>query len=340
MVHRFLRCVGLLNFDDFPSFREHIHNLAAQTIQEMCAAFADRLCASSNSARAYVRIFNIMFVDVFNVVPHRFIVPRRRHRIISISELDDMLSTTSSTIGGGSAGLPRTDHFTASETDQLISAAAQCGLRDHLMVTLLATTGLRRRGLLNIRTIDVAKLSENSNMEPHWDADVAGNTREKGGKTRSFPLFPNVQALIEKWLNTNEHNGGRPYGPSPYLFPSGTGDKGQLSVSAIGNAFRRVCQKAGLADHRAHLHAMRHSCAHRLLDSGNTPRQIAAYLGHSSASTTEKYYLRENPTDVTKKMHLPVEWKQSTGEMVSLEKVPVRDTLRELLNARRQRDNK
>jgi integrase len=332
MVHRFTRCSGLLNFTDFAAFRHHVANLSTDTVREMCALFADRLCASTKSAHAYVRVFNMLFVDVFPVVAQRFTIPRRTHRIIRIDELDDMLSTASS----GTGMVQRTDHFTQAETEQLLVAAAEGGARDHLMVALLCTTGLRRRGLLNIRVEDVAKSTNGV-----WRADAAGTTREKGGKLRSFPVFPLVQVLVDQWLNGCELKGGRPSGPSPYLFPSGTGDAGQLSTSALGKAFRRVCCRAGLGDHRAHLHALRHSCAHRLLDSGNTPRQIAAYLGHSSASTTEKYYLRETPMDVTKHMHLPVEWTPeclpgAVGCHQPLP-LPVRDTLRELLAVRRMR---
>jgi integrase len=341
MVHHFLRSMGLLNFPDLATFRTHVMSMSPPAIQEQCAAFADRLCASSKSVCAYVRIFNLLFVDVFAIVSHRFSVPRRRHRIISIAELDDMLSTTSSTVAcsNGGGGRPhRTDHFTVDEMEQLLRVAEESGIRDHLMMALLATTGLRRRGLLNIRTTDVAQISD---VDHHWRADVAGNTREKGGKMRSFPLFPSVQVLIEKWLNTPAVHGGRPSGgPSPYLFPSSRGDGGQLSTSALSNAFRKICHRGGFTDHRTHLHAMRHSCAHRLLDSGNTPRQIAAYLGHSSASTTEKYYLRENPTDVTKHMHLPTEWTPHTeteGQNGGLRSIPVRDSLRELLAARNHR---
>ena len=335
MVHRFLRCSGLLDFEDFDAFRRHLATLSAEVVRDTCAAFTDRLCTSTQSAHAYVRVFNLLFVDVFGVVPHRFTVPRRKHRIISLQELDDMLSTASS--GRLDGRMPRTDHYTQPETERLLAAAARLGLRDHLAVALLVTTGLRRRGLLNIRVADVATRAVDDGV---WQSDVAGRTREKGGKTRSFPIFPSVQCALERWLNTAAANGGRPPGPSPYLFPSGTGDAGQLSPSALSRAFRQVCGHAGLADHRAHLHALRHSCAHRLLDSGNTPRQIAAYLGHTSASTTEKYYLRETPTEVTRNMQLPPDWipavhannKEHTHPM------PTRGTLRELLAARQNRD--
>ena len=305
--------------------------MTPEAVRDLCAAFTDRLCASTQSAHAYVRVFNLLFVDVFGVVPQRFTVPRRKHLIVSLQELDDMLSTASS--GRMDGRMPHTDHYTQPETDRLLAAAAQRGLRDHLAVALLATTGLRRRGLLNIRVEDVATRTDGA-----WRPDVAGRTREKGGKTRSFPIFPSVQCALERWLNTKPEDNGRPAGPSPYLFPSGTGDAGQLSPSALSRAFRRVCGHAGLADHRAHLHALRHSCAHRLLDSGNTPRQIAAYLGHSSASTTEKYYLRETPTDVTRNMQLPSEW--APPVLPNHNPMPTRGTLRELLAARQTRDRR
>ena len=68
MVHRFTRCSGLLNFPDFAAFRRHIAQMSTEAIRDMCALFADRLCASSKSAHAYVRVFNMLFVDVFPVV--------------------------------------------------------------------------------------------------------------------------------------------------------------------------------------------------------------------------------------------------------------------------------
>ena len=211
--------------------------------------------------------------------------------------------------------------------------------------------GMRRRGLLNIKVPDVAQ----RNDDGKWVADIGGRTIEKGRKNRTFPIFPGVRILLEKWLNTSEVEGGRPHSPSPYLFPSEKTDNGQMSVSTLDRLFRKLCQECNIEKSMSHPHILRHSCAHRLLEMGNTSRQIAAYLGHSSASTTEKYYLRDTTENITSTMNLP--WADpkkeskpdasepplnislqtlSNEDQPSKKKKPSRDLLREVLALRQQ----
>ena len=54
-----------------------------------------------------------------------------------------------------------------------------------------------------------------------------------------------------------------------------------------------------------HPHALRHSYAHILLNSGNSVDIVSKLLGHSSSSTTEKFYLKETASDVAERANIP-----------------------------------
>lgn len=49
-------------------------------------------------------------------------------------------------------------------------------------------------------------------------------------------------------------------------------------------------------------HALRHTCAQDMLDSGAQLEQVRAALGHRTVSTTEEYYLRREPKGLAESM--------------------------------------
>ena len=63
---------------------------------------------------------------------------------------------------------------------------------------------------------------------------------------------------------------------------------GQLSGDYLSHGFRKACQKAGVKDFR--FHDLRHTFASHLVMSGVNIYQVSKWLGHSSVTTTEKYY--------------------------------------------------
>lgn len=283
MTHKFLRTTDLLDSADVETFEERIRGLEPSQIAKWCLDFTDTLC-TPRSAKGYFKICNHFFHAVYGVLPSPLTASTRKRRVLTLQELDDHLSSNGSShrTGGGN----NHTYLTVEETDRLIASSLSSSIRDSLIVTLLSTTGLRRRGLLNIQVTSVASRDEKG----RWTSDTGGQTLEKGRKIRTFPLFPSVQEHLEKWLNTIPAEGGRPWGPSPYLFPSDRVDNGQMSTSTLMRIFVRLCTNAGIDKARAHPHILRHSCAHRLLEAGNTARQIAAYIGHSQSSTTEKFW--------------------------------------------------
>lgn len=64
-------------------------------------------------------------------------------------------------------------------------------------------------------------------------------------------------------------------------------------VRSIKRAFKAAVERAGLTDVSPHV--LRHSAAVHMAESGVPMAEIAAYLGHSSTSVTERVYARFSP---------------------------------------------
>lgn len=311
MMHKFLRTTGwmdgtFLTHEDFSEYiREHV---SIDDISVKCRHFVDTFCDTPESSKRYVHVFRLLFVAVWGkMTEEQFLKlkPKSQKRVIqSLEELDDILSSNNSNTMNI---VDRTAFFT-SEEEERIANAARVNPRDNMIITLLRTTGMRRRGIANILIPDVASLDDKS----QWRAHDMGKTLTKGRHVHRFILHANAKNAIETWLNANEDAGGRPNSPSHFLLPSGRTDNGQMSVSLLTKIFKAVCCRAGfdLHDKRMHLHAMRHTCAHRLAELKNSPQQIAAQLGHKSTKTTE-IYLTDSYKNITSTMTTPQEWESN-----------------------------
>ena len=119
----------------------------------------------------------------------------------------------------------------------------------------------------------------------------------KGGCDRYVPLpGAALNRLREHWRT---HRSPQWLFPAPvrrgrrYFVPEGAGP---ISDSSLQSAFRRALLQSGVAK-RAHVHTLRHSYATHLLEDGVNLRLIQAYLGHTSARTTQIY------THLTQEVH-------------------------------------
>jgi integrase len=78
---------------------------------------------------------------------------------------------------------------------------------------------------------------------------------------------------------------------SDWVFPGGKGDG---HMTEVHHAWRAICKEAGLTGWR--IHDLRHAFASVAVNSGHSLPQIGALLGHSQASTTQRYaHVAENP---------------------------------------------
>ncbi len=168
--------------------------------------------------------------------------------------------------------------LTAQEADALLASPDRSrwtGRRDHVLLALAIQTGLRVSELTGLRIRD---------LELGTGAHV--RCRGKGRKDRSTPLTRQTVTVMRVYL---AERGGKPDDP---LFPGPRG-------SALGSdAVRRLVGRhtavaaqrcRSLASKKISPHALRHTCAMRMLESGLDLATISLWLGHENPRTTQIY---------------------------------------------------
>lgn len=149
------------------------------------------------------------------------------------------------------------------------------GRRDHALLLVALSTGLRLSELTSLRCQDV-KLG--------YPAHVS--CIGKGRKRRETPLSQGVVRVMHAWLR---EQGGGDHDP---LFPSRLG--GHLSADAVQRLVRKHTQTAArscpsLSPKHVTPHTLRHSCAMQLLHAGSGVAAISMWLGHERLQSTQTY---------------------------------------------------
>ena len=148
-------------------------------------------------------------------------------------------------------------------------------------------TGLRDRAVLEMLYATGARVSEVAGLRLA-DLDLAQGqltVMGKGGKERIIPMHRLAVARLREYLQE-----GRPRivsrASDEAVFLSVRG--APLSADAIRRMFKRYLAIAGAASSLSP-HAMRHTFATHLLDSGADLRTVQELLGHVALSTTQIY---------------------------------------------------
>lgn len=144
--------------------------------------------------------------------------------------------------------------------------------RDHALFTLLYGAGLRISEALGLDHADLASIRAGTMR-----------IRGKGGRMRIVPVLPQVRAAIEAMGAAREAVGITSATP---LFRGVRG--GRLAAAVAERRMKLWREREGLPDH-ATPHALRHSFATHLLESGCDLRTIQELLGHASLATTQLY---------------------------------------------------
>jgi integrase/recombinase XerD len=159
-------------------------------------------------------------------------------------------------------------------------------LRDHAILELLYSGGLRVSEVTDLSTSDLA-------------LDLGRvQVRGKGDKERIVPLGQPAIEALQTYLRE-----GRPHlerissvkksasATSMVLRKRPQHDRASLFLSMRGMPLTRqwIWHLVKLADHAASPHSLRHSCATHMVEHGADLRSVQMMLGHADISTTQVY---------------------------------------------------
>ena len=179
------------------------------------------------------------------------------------------------------------DHTPADPSEHAASPAAAARLareapwlqaRDHAMVELLYSSGLRSAELLSLDVqahVGAVGWIDLQAAEAH----VLG----KGSKRRIVPIGQAALKALQAWLALREQL-TPPDGPALFLSRLGR----RLTAMQLRNRLKQLAHDAGLPTH-VHPHMLRHSFASHLLQSSGDLRAVQELLGHAHISTTQVY---------------------------------------------------
>lgn len=146
-------------------------------------------------------------------------------------------------------------------------------IRDHAMLLLIAVYGLRGGEVRHLRLEDI-----------DWEREIVHIRRAKQRKSQSYPLVQEVGAAILHYLRRV-----RPRCQRREVFISAKQPYRALSAGGFGVMVQKRMRRLGIASVCHGPHALRHSCATRLLAEGVSLKEIADHLGHVSLAATQMY---------------------------------------------------
>ena len=143
-------------------------------------------------------------------------------------------------------------------------------IRDKLILTLLAYTGLRRQELIDLNW-------NNVNLGENWMII----RKSKNKQSRVIPLHPKVTELLEAYLTQ------RLPLKDKALFTGNQGNR--INKNSLVNIFSRYLKISGIKNKKYSLHSMRHSFATQLLSKNVNLISIQQLMGHKRIDSTEIY---------------------------------------------------
>lgn len=157
---------------------------------------------------------------------------------------------------------------------QLPDPADEIGLRDWMLLKLFYATGVRISEAARLRLGD---LRFHDNL-----IRVLG----KRNKVRMLPMSVEMQRELLAWIKQRNKTENKELGSDDFLFVRADGQP--FSRQQMAAVLRHYMRQA-VETSKAHPHALRHSFATHLLDSGADILSVKELLGHASLSTTQIY---------------------------------------------------
>ena len=167
----------------------------------------------------------------------------------------------------------------------------QCAHRDRAVVHMLATYGVRRQQVSDLRLTDI-----------DWRARTIDFAAHKGGKAIHHSLTQSVAETLANYLWAE-----RPASNCNYAFLRHRSPYLRLGPMAITSLVMSRMARCGLP--RRGPHALRHTFATRLLRAGESVKAIADLLGHRSLDAVAVYA----KVDYARLLECAVDWPEATS---------------------------
>jgi integrase len=126
---------------------------------------------------------------------------------------------------------------------------------------------------------------------------------EKQRRWRTFVVSDSIKKTFQAYLEEfpeakNNYN--------RYLFRSQNSNHTlRYAPETMSQNIKQFCNSAGVVGNFVHIHAFRHTLVNSLMHCGNKIENVSKYMGHSSVTTTEKYYWTDNVTNIISTMNVP-----------------------------------
>jgi integrase/recombinase XerD len=160
------------------------------------------------------------------------------------------------------------------QVSNILRTAYKSSRRDHLLLLLTWTHGLRRGETATLKL-----------------RDMAGNFIRVARLKNSLPtihplrethdLLFNEKMALSAWLEERKAT-------NDFLFPS-RDKSGHINLGSVSNLAARYMALAGVPEPLRHTHALKHSCCAIQARAGAKIENIAAYVGHVDIKNTRIY---------------------------------------------------
>jgi integrase/recombinase XerD len=146
-------------------------------------------------------------------------------------------------------------------------------LRDRALVLLVAFYGFRCGEIRRLQLADV-----------DLERGILTIARSKNTQAQRFPLSGKVVFALRKYICE-----ARPTSTSQALFITHLPPYKTISHGTVYDTCSRMFRTNGVESPRKGSHAFRHACAMRLMRTGSSLSEIAAFLGHKGLQTVGDY---------------------------------------------------
>ncbi|WP_418262238.1 tyrosine-type recombinase/integrase [Flavobacterium faecale] len=146
------------------------------------------------------------------------------------------------------------------------------GIRNHLIIELFYTTGMRRAELIQLKLADV---------------DLVNNSLKvigKRNKERILPILPTIKKNINCYLSKRAEIEGVVVSEFFFITKNGIMLNNSLVYRLINSYFGKASEKVKKSPH-----VLRHTFATHLLNNGADLNSVKELLGHSSLASTQVY---------------------------------------------------